>query len=132
MWAEPTFISALCEAGLSGGHPLCTFGTKQRRRLLNRSFADSAPVRRAVFADGAPVRRAVLRGQRPRQKDKLRKHLSCTASTFSTRQHAITRGIPTQTDMLPRNSSASTNGEQIWLSTTVPSGSSAAHPAGLQ
>ena len=90
MWAEPTFISALCEAGPSVGLPPCPFGAKQRRRLWNRSCADSAPVRRAILrgwrscaegslpqtallcggqssADSAPVRRAILRGQRPLQ-----------------------------------------------------------------
>ena len=58
MWAEPTFISALCEAGMSSGHPLCTFRRKAKALPLN-------PILRGwrSYAEGSPARTAVLSGR---------------------------------------------------------------------
>ena len=76
MWAEPTSISALCEAGLSRGHPLCAIRRKAKALPLEpvlrgqRSCAESSLTQTVLLCGGqsctagAPVRRAVLSGRR--------------------------------------------------------------------
>ena len=47
MWAEPTFISALCEAGLSAGHPLRLSG-----RIKGAAFGTGPPGQSSCAENG--------------------------------------------------------------------------------
>ncbi len=101
MWAEPTFISALCEAGPSVGLPLCPFGAKQRRRIWNRSCADSAPVRRAILrgwrscAESSLPQTVLLCGEQSCADSALYRCLIFT-DYKQYRQHSSTNSMPVQ------------------------------------
>ena len=49
MWAEPTFISALCEAGLSTGHPLHPVRREAKALPLEPVLPDRVPLRSVII-----------------------------------------------------------------------------------